>query len=67
MNDQVAVSIEFEGATWLRVVNNAGDVIGRYRCSTTDLVDDEPLDTFIFRHGGVKKTFEYLHARYAEA
>jgi len=55
--------IEFEACGLSIVVRNGTKVVMRCRSRCTDLGYEENLDDFVQRHGGIKKTIEYLHTR----
>jgi len=51
--------VYFQGWTNLIAMFPDGDGL-RCHCDLTDIRDDEPLDEFIARHGGLPGTAEYL-------
>ena len=57
------MEIYFESSNFITARD--GDVIVRCPVQFTDCGDDEPLELFVMRKGGVKMTAQYLRDAYA--
>jgi hypothetical protein len=54
------MNVTFEHCGLIIAVKSRGRTVIRCRSAVTDLRDDETLEAFVARHGGVSNVAEYL-------